>query len=83
MQSTFGSATPLRYPDTVNIGTILTELRQERDKITEAIMSLERMALGHRKRRGRPPAWMVIARQATAKKKRGPQPGGRNKPKDS
>jgi hypothetical protein len=77
------SATSLRYPDTVNIGTILTELRQERDKITEAIISLERMALGHRKRRGRPPAWMVAAGQAPAAKKRGRRPGGRNKPKDS
>ncbi len=38
---------------------MLAELRQEREQIEEAIMSLERLARGRGKRRGRPPAWMT------------------------
>jgi len=52
---------------------MLAELRQEREQIEEAIMSLERLARGRGKRRGRPPAWM------TEIKKRGRPPGSKNK----
>jgi hypothetical protein len=55
---------------------MLAELRQERDQVGEAIMVLERMALGRGKRRGRPPAWMTAA-----VKRRGRPPGSKNKPK--
>jgi len=54
---------------------MLGELRQEREQVEEAIMTLERVARGQGKRRGRPPAWM------TATKRRGRPPGSKNKPK--
>jgi len=54
---------------------MLVELRQEREQIEEAIMSLERLARGRGKRRGRPPAWMSEV------KRRGRPPGSKNKPK--
>jgi hypothetical protein len=65
----------------MDIGNILTELRQEHAQITEAIMSLERMAAGQGKRRGRPPAWMVAASQEITTKRRGRPPGSKNSPK--
>jgi hypothetical protein len=48
-------------------------LRQEREAIEEAILTLERLAQGRGKRRGRPPAWM------SELKKRGRPPGSKNK----
>lgn len=59
----------------MDVSKILTELRQEREQIEEAIMSLERLARGRGRRRGRPPAWM------TEVKRRGRPPGSKNKPK--
>ncbi len=58
----------------MDVTKILTELRQEREQIEEAIMSLERLARGRGRRRGRPPAWM-----AELDKKRGRPPGSKNK----
>jgi DNA invertase Pin-like site-specific DNA recombinase len=55
---------------------MLAELRQEREQIEEAIVTLERLARGRGKRRGRPPAWMA------AIKKRGRPPGSKNRPKE-
>ena len=55
---------------------MLAELRQEREAIEQAIVVIERMAGGHMKRRGRPPAWM------TEMKRRGRPPGSKNKPKE-
>lgn len=43
----------------MDIAKMLDELRQEREAIEEAILTLERLANGHGRRRGRPPAWMV------------------------
>ena len=57
----------------MDVTKILTDLRQERDQLEEAILSLERLARGRGKRRGRPPAWMTVA------KKRGRPPGSKNK----
>jgi len=57
----------------MDVTKILAELRQEREQIEEAIITLERLARGRGKRRGRPPAWM------TALKKRGRPPGSKNK----
>jgi hypothetical protein len=37
---------------------VLAELRKERATIEEAIVTLERLARGTGKRRGRPPRWM-------------------------
>ena len=56
---------------------MLTELRNEREQIEEAIVTLERLARGRGRRRGRPPAWL------SALKKRGRPPGSRNKNKES
>ena len=58
----------------MDVTKILTDLRQEREQIEEAIMSLERLARGRGRRRGRPPAWM-----AAMDKKRGRPPGSKNK----
>ncbi len=54
---------------------ILTELRQEREQLEEAILSLERLARGRGRRRGRPPAWMA----GVVGKKRGRPVGSKNK----
>lgn len=59
----------------MDVTKMLAELRQEREQIEEAIMSLERLARGRGKRRGRPPAWM------TEIKRRGRPPGSKNKSK--
>jgi hypothetical protein len=56
----------------------LAELRTERDQLTEAILVMERLALGRGRRRGRPPAWMSQV------KRRGRPPGSKkNKPRDN
>ncbi len=47
----------------MDVAKILAELRQEREQIEEAIVSLERLARGRGKRRGRPPAWMTEAKK--------------------
>ena len=57
----------------MDVSRMLTELRQEREQIEEAILSLERLATGRGKRRGRPPAWLADM------KKRGRPPGSKNK----
>jgi len=51
----------------VDVSKILAELRQEHQQVEELILSLERLASGGAKRRGRPPAWMVAARASAAK----------------
>ncbi len=47
----------------MDIARILTELRQEREQIEEAILTLERLTAGRGKRRGRPPAWLSALRK--------------------
>ena len=47
----------------MDVTKILEELRLEREQIEEAILSLERLAEGRGKRRGRPPKWMAEAKQ--------------------
>jgi hypothetical protein len=61
----------------MDILKMLSELRAERDRMEEAILTLERLAAGRGRRRGRPPAWM------SAHKRRGRPPGSKNKPKES
>jgi hypothetical protein len=58
----------------MDVTKILADLRQERLQIEEAIISLERLARGRGRRRGRPPAWL-----AEQPKKRGRPPGSKNK----
>jgi hypothetical protein len=44
----------------------LKELREERGRIEEAILSLERLVLSRgKRRRGRPPKWLTEARKLT------------------
>jgi hypothetical protein len=57
----------------MDVSKILADLRQEKEQLEEAIISLERLALGRGRRRGRPPAWMTVT------KKRGRPPGSKNK----
>lgn len=59
----------------MDINKMLSDLRLEREAIEEAIMTLERLARGRGRRRGRPPAWM------TQIKRRGRPPGSKNKPR--
>jgi hypothetical protein len=47
----------------MDINKMLTELRNERQQLEEAILTLERLAQGQGKRRGRPPAWLGAARE--------------------
>ena len=61
----------------MDVAKILTELKEERAQLEEAILSLERLARGRVRRRGRPPAWMS---EMTAKR-RGRPPGSKNKSK--
>ena len=63
----------------MDILKMLADLRQERAQIEEAIITIERMAMGQGERRGRPPAWMTAA---SAPKRRGRPPGSKNKPKE-
>ena len=56
---------------------MLADLRQERDQLEEAILTLERLARGRGRRRGRPPAWM------SELKRKGRPPGSKNKSKES
>lgn len=57
----------------MDVTKILADLRQEREQLEEAILSLERLAIGRGKRRGRPPSWM------SETKKRGRPLGSKNK----
>jgi hypothetical protein len=63
----------------VDLLKMLADLRQERALIEEAIVALERLALGRGKRPGRPPAWMTAA---SVPKRRGRPLGSKNKPRD-
>jgi hypothetical protein len=56
---------------------MLADLRREREQIEEAILTLERLAQGRGRRRGRPPAWMAEL------KRRGRPAGSKTKPKET
>jgi hypothetical protein len=60
----------------MDVTKILAELKEERHQIEEAILSLERLARGRGRRRGRPPAWMS---PEVPIKRRGRPPGSKNK----
>ena len=57
----------------MDVAKMLADLRQEREAVEEAILTLERLARGRGKRRGRPPAWLAEV------KKRGRPAGSKNK----
>ncbi len=64
----------------MDIHSILADLRTEKERLEEAILTIERLAVGSlAKRRGRPPKWMAsvkadaapsLASKALAPKKR-------------
>jgi hypothetical protein len=60
----------------MDVTKILAELKSEREQIEEAIVSLERLARGRGRRRGRPPSWMA---EVNAPKRRGRPPGSKNR----
>jgi hypothetical protein len=51
---------------------MLAELRLEREQIEEAILTLERLARGRGRRRGRPPAWLKDATAMASMSEEGP-----------
>ena len=54
----------------MDVAKMLADLKDEREQIEEAILTLERLAQGRGKRRGRPPLWLLEAR------KRNPEAAG-------
>ncbi len=58
----------------MDVSKILVELKAERQQIEEAILSLERLARGRGRRRGRPPAWL----SEFETRRRGRPPGSRS-----
>jgi hypothetical protein len=61
----------------MDISKVITELREERERLEEAIVTLEKLALARAPRRGRPPAWSRVA-NATAPRNRNGQNGSAN-----
>jgi hypothetical protein len=55
----------------MDVAKLLNELKLERERIDEAILTLERLAQGAGKRRGRPPAWLAEIRKKTTKSPQG------------
>ena len=60
----------------MDLKAIIKELRQERERVEEAIIALERVKIQRGKRRGRPPDWLkaISARIAEIPKRRGRPP---------
>ena len=50
----------------MDVMKMLSDLRSEREAIEEAILTLERLARGQGRRRGRPPAWLAALRKGKA-----------------
>jgi hypothetical protein len=73
-----GQSPRIRYPSMMEIHKILAELKEERDQLNEAILSLERLITGQGKRRGRPPLWLTNATVLPPKATDGPMPPGSN-----
>jgi len=74
---------------------MLAELRLEREQVEEAILTLERLARGRGRRRGRPPSWLkdaaagtltfeedsqAVSANSVEPKRRGRPPGSKVKP---
>ena len=60
----------------MDVGKFLADLRQEREELEEAILSLERLAMERGPRRGRPPSRMGGVEPT---RKRGRPLGSKNK----
>ena len=55
----------MRGGNILDVDKMLAELRLEREQIEEAILTLERLARGRGRRRGRPPAWLKDVSSST------------------
>ena len=66
----------------MDIDKILSDLKTEKAQIEQAILVLQSLGQGH-KRRGRKPSWMkqVTDGPAEPKTQRGRPPGSQNRPK--
>ncbi len=63
----------------MDVTKLIEEMRREHAALSEAILSLERMAAGG-KRRGRPPGWVKAAQEpALARKRAAPAKRARKK----
>jgi hypothetical protein len=60
----------------LDIDKMLAELRVEREQIEEAILTLERLARGRGRRRGRPPSWLKEAAGSVPDMDEATQPNG-------
>jgi hypothetical protein len=56
----------------MNLTPIIEQLRNELDALNMSILALERVAAGRGTRRGRPPKWIAVAKDAVT--------SGRSKP---
>ena len=63
----------------IDVAKILSDLKEEKEQLEQAILTLERLAAGRGSRRGRPPGWMA---SESAPKRRGRPPGSKNKSTD-
>jgi len=64
----------------MDIHSILAELRSEKDRLEEAILTIERLAVGSlTKRRGRPPKWMTDAKGEPSAGLKAPAPKKRRR----
>jgi len=81
----------MRGGNILDVDKMLAELRLEREQIEEAILTLERLARGRGRRRGRPPAWLKDvssvageddpeASSLSEPRRRGRPPGAKSKP---
>jgi hypothetical protein len=81
----------MRGGNILDVDKMLAELRLEREQIEEAILTLERLARGRGRRRGRPPAWLKDVSSTPADddsevsslgepRRRGRPPGAKSKP---
>lgn len=55
----------------MDISKVIAELREERERLNEAIISLEKLSLAGAPRRGRPPAWRRVASGAAPRNRNG------------
>jgi len=65
----------------MDVNKILADLKQEKEHIEQAILVLQGLGQGQR-RRGRKPAWMKQLGESEPAKRRGRPPGSKNKPAD-
>jgi hypothetical protein len=63
----------MRAEGAMDVNRILIELREERRRVEEAILSLQRLSVSHGKKRGRPPKWLVEARELVSLEEEEPE----------